>query len=163
MLSRYSNDRLHPFVMSWSGAHLCSPGLTCSMSKSDGAKESCDCSWLMSLCGCIVVLQQPFPVSLEFCKKNPQAPLVLIFHYPLWWAKVLLKEAMVSSSYFIKNMGRCVMCNLSLHGSWFQIPIPNHHLNVLEGLVDRVPHLLLCPFRAGFRYPRWYESSLTTV
>ena len=48
--------------MSWSGAHL----VTCSMSKDDGAKTSCDCSLLMSLYGCIVVLQQLLLLSLEF-------------------------------------------------------------------------------------------------
>ena len=42
----------NPFVMSCFRAHLCSPWLTCSMSRSDGAKESCDYSLLMSLCSC---------------------------------------------------------------------------------------------------------------
>ena len=56
----------NPFAMYWLGAHLCSPWLTFSMNKSDVAKESCDCSLLMSLCGCIVVFQQLLHVSLEF-------------------------------------------------------------------------------------------------
>ena len=51
------------FAMSWSGAHLCIPWLTCTI-RSDGTKESCDCSLWMSLCGC--TLQQLFPISPEF-------------------------------------------------------------------------------------------------
>ena len=103
----YVHDKLllpincNPFVMSWSGAHLCIPRLTCRISRSDGAKESCDCSLWMSLCGCI--LQQLFPMSLELQQEKSQAPLVLIFHYLAQWAKALCKEAMVSPSDFIKD------------------------------------------------------------
>ena len=39
----------NPFVMSWSGARLFIPWLTCSI-RSGGAKESCNCSLWMSLC-----------------------------------------------------------------------------------------------------------------
>ena len=39
-------------------------GLSCSVSRSDGAKESCDCSLLMSLCDYTVVPQQLLLVSL---------------------------------------------------------------------------------------------------
>ena len=53
-------DCCNPFAMSSLGVHLCSPSLACSMNKSDGAKESCDISLLMSLCG-DVALQQLFP------------------------------------------------------------------------------------------------------
>ena len=59
----YCLNNCNHFAMSSLGIHLCSPWLTCSMSRSDGAKESCDCSLLMSLCGCI--LQQLFLMSLE--------------------------------------------------------------------------------------------------
>ena len=45
-----------PCTISWLGAHFCSALLTYSMS-------SCDCFLLISLCGCVVVLQQLFPVS----------------------------------------------------------------------------------------------------
>ena len=68
----------NPCVMSWSGAHFCNPYLTCSMS--DGAKESCDCSLLMSLCGCVVVLQQLLMCLFNSSEKSPST---IAPHLPL--------------------------------------------------------------------------------
>ena len=73
------------------------------MIRSDGAKESYDCSLLISLCGDIVVHQQLLLVSLQVYPEKPQTLLVLIFRHLAEWAKTLLKEAMVSPSYFIQN------------------------------------------------------------
>ena len=42
-------------------------------------------------------------MSLTFYQDQPQALLVLIFHYLAWWAKALVKELIVSLSYFIQN------------------------------------------------------------
>ena len=99
----------NPSVLSWLGAQLCSPQSTCSISGSSEAnkerrkKESCDCSLLISLCGCIVVLFQLLPVSLEFQQEKPQAPLVLIFQYLAQQAKDLLKQATISRSFLRQN------------------------------------------------------------
>ena len=67
---------------SWEPTCVASPWLTCHMNKSDGARESCDCSLMMSLCGCIVVLQQLLPVALKFWQEQSQSLLVLP-HIPL--------------------------------------------------------------------------------
>ena len=48
----------NPIAMSWLRSHLCSAWLTCSMSRSDRAKASCDYSLFISLCGCLVILQK---------------------------------------------------------------------------------------------------------
>ena len=93
MTNCYCPIYCNPFVMSWSGAHLC----TCSM-RNDGAKESYGSSLWMSLCGCTLALQLLFPMSLEFWQEMPHAPLVLIFHYLVKWAEGLFKEVIVSPS-----------------------------------------------------------------
>ena len=69
------------------------------MSRSDEAKESCDCSLFMSLYGCIPVLQQLLHVSLVLARK---ASGIVGAHIPLP-SKALLKEALVSPSYYIKE------------------------------------------------------------
>ena len=83
--------------MSWPGAHFCSPCMTCSMIRIDGAKGNCDCSLLTCLCGYIVV--ELFLVSLVFLEEQSQALLILIFLY----LTKLAKEAMMSPTYFIEN------------------------------------------------------------
>ena len=71
------------------------------MSRSDGAKESCDCSLLMSLCGFMLSFNYFF-LSLQFERK---APSTIGAHIPLpcVMSKALFKEAIISSSCFIKN------------------------------------------------------------
>ena len=75
-----------PFIMSWLGAH-CSLVFRCSMSR-NGDKESCDSSLLIRLClYCCPSITIPY-VSLVVARKS---------------SSNLLKEAIVSPSYFIKN------------------------------------------------------------
>ena len=88
----------NPFVVSSSGAHLC----TCSM-RNDGAKESYGSSLWMRLCGCTVVLQLLFLMSLEFLQEKLHAPLVLIFHYLVKWVEALFKEVIVFSLLICKK------------------------------------------------------------
>ena len=52
----YSPNYCNSFLMFWLRSHLCGPWLICSRWRSGVAKDSCDCSLLMS-CSCNVFLQ----------------------------------------------------------------------------------------------------------
>ena len=67
LLPNYHN----PFALSWLGSHFCSLWLTCSI-RSGGAKESCDSSLLMSLCGCVVLSTASPLVSYSSSKECVQ-------------------------------------------------------------------------------------------
>ena len=62
----------NPFAMSGLGFLLRSPCLTCTMGRSDGRKERCDCSLLMSLCGCVVLSTASPLVSYSSSKECVQ-------------------------------------------------------------------------------------------
>ena len=82
----------NPFAMSGLGFLLRSPCLTCTMGRSDGRKERCDCSLLMRLYGWMV--QQLLPVFLEVLARTipSTVDLHVPFHYFTYEPKPWLKN-----------------------------------------------------------------------
>ena len=99
----------NPFAMSWFGAHLCSPWLTCSMSKSNGAKESCD---VLCWCSCVVVLLSFNNLSLCLLSSSKKSPEQCwssysndIFHSPMTnLAKFFLLEVLFVHIFLLQSL-----------------------------------------------------------
>ena len=94
----------NPFVMSWSGTHLCRHRWTCSKCMSDGAKESCACSLLMSLCVVVLLSFNNFsPCLLSSSKSFPRHRWSSYSITLRSGSKPCLKRQQYLPSYFIKN------------------------------------------------------------
>ena len=67
----------------------------------------------------VIFLSFKFSVSLEFWWKQPQVPLVLVFHYCMYWAKAFVKEAMYLYLISLKQYnGKHSECSLGSTLRW---------------------------------------------